>query len=121
MMSAWRGVAGLGVVLVLGTASGAWGQATPLPPGTSDTETQQGSPQAATQTGVQTGPLGEAEAAIDDKNYDKARGLLDTYLSAHANDARALFDRGYCDDAQGHDETAKRVLSKGDCGRSQAI
>jgi tetratricopeptide (TPR) repeat protein len=76
-------------------------QTTPLPPGTSDTEP---APAAANQ---QNGPLAEVEAAIDDKNYDKARSLLDTYLSAHATDARALFDRGYCDDAQGHANSAE--------------
>ena len=60
----------------------------------------------------QTGPLAQAEAAIDAKNYDKARGLLDAYLSAHAGDARALFDRGYCDDAQGRTQTAEGFYRK---------
>jgi tetratricopeptide (TPR) repeat protein len=107
-MRVWIGTAGFGLVLALGAAVNTRAQAPQLPPGTSDTEAQPGSAQAA----AQTGPLAEAEAAIDDKNYDKARGLLDSYLSAHANDARALFDRGYCDDAQGHDETAKGYYRK---------
>jgi tetratricopeptide (TPR) repeat protein len=75
-------------------------QSAPLPPGSSDPEP------ALAPSSDQTGPLGDAEAAIDQKNYDKARGLLDAYLSAHATDARALFDRGYCDDGQGHDDAA---------------
>jgi Flp pilus assembly protein TadD len=74
-------------------------QATPLPPGTSDSEPALAAPQS--------GPLGDTEAAIDDKNYDKARSLLDAYLPAHPADARALFDRGYCDDAQGHADSAQ--------------
>ncbi len=100
-MRMWRTIAGIG--LAVGTAQ-MWAQAPPLPPGTTDAE-QAGQDKAQGQG--QTGPLGEAEAAIDAKDYDKARGLLDTYLSAHANDARALFDRGFCDDAQGHDDKAK--------------
>jgi Flp pilus assembly protein TadD len=75
-------------------------QSAPLPPGSSDPE------QALAPSSDQTGPLADAETAIDYKNYDKARSLLDAYLSAHATDARALFDRGYCDDAQGHDDAA---------------
>jgi len=49
---------------------------------------------------------------MDAKNYDKARGQLDAYLSAHAADARALFDRGYCDDAQGHADSALSYYRK---------
>ena len=82
---------------------GAWGQA-PLPPGTRVEDPQV---QAA-----ENAPLGQAEAAIDGKNYGKARGLLDPYLSAHPADARALFDRGYCDDAEGHVETAEAYYRK---------
>ncbi len=74
-------------------------QATSLPPGTTD-------PGAAPAATSQTGPLADMESAIDAKEYDKARRLLDTYLSVHPSDARALFDRGYCDDAQGHDASA---------------
>ena len=61
---------------------------------------------------TQAGPLAAAEAAIDAKNYDKARGLLDAYLSAHSGDARALFDRGYCDDAQGRTQAAEGFYRK---------
>jgi tetratricopeptide (TPR) repeat protein len=76
-----------------------YAQAPPLPPGTTADE-----PAAAP---TQPGPLTEAESAIDAKNYDKARQVLTPYLAAHPGDARALFDRGYCDDAQGHAETAE--------------
>ena len=75
-----------------------------LPPGTSNPQPERSSPQ--------TGPLADAESTIESKNYDKARGLLDAYLSAHADDARALFDRGYCDDAQGHDDGALSYYKK---------
>jgi predicted Zn-dependent protease len=76
-------------------------QAAPLPPGTTDSDTGQLQGQAQ----PQTSPLAGIESAIEDKDYDKARGMLDAYLSAHPADARALFDRGYCDDAQ--DKTAQ--------------
>ena len=83
---------------------GLYGQVASLPPGTSadDQPTQS----------TQAGPLAAAEAAIDAKNYDKARGLLDAYLSAHSGDARALFDRGYCDDAQGRTQAAEGFYRK---------
>ncbi len=94
-------LAGLGLAIV--GAAGAWGQAQ-LPPGTR-VEDQRA--QAAEHS-----PLAEAEAAIDTKNYGRARGLLDAYLSAHPADARALFDRGYCDDAEGHLEAAEGFYRK---------
>ena len=99
-------IAALSVVLLCPLALRA--QSAPLPPGTSDTE-----PATTTlQSNPQSGPLAEAESAIDAKNYDKARSLLDAYLSAHAADARALFDRGYCDDAQGHADSALSYYRK---------
>jgi tetratricopeptide (TPR) repeat protein len=79
-------------------------QSSPLPPGTSADDQP-----AKT---AQPEPLAQAEAAIDDKSYDKARGLLEAYLSAHPTDARALFDRGYCDDAQGHAQAAEGYYRK---------
>ncbi|MGB0121897.1 MAG: hypothetical protein WBP63_00585, partial [Silvibacterium sp.] len=72
-------------------------QAAPMPPGTTDGDAGQ----IQTQAQTAASPLAGIEPAIDDKEYDKARGLLDAYLSAHPDDARALFDRGYCDDTQG--------------------
>ena len=90
-------------MLVVGT-TGVLGQAAQLPPGTKADEEPAQNAQAA--------PLADAEAAIDAKNYDKARGLLDPYLSGHPSDARALFDRGYCDDAQGRPGTAESYYRK---------
>jgi Tfp pilus assembly protein PilF len=97
-------LAAIFVVLLFPLALSA--QSASMPPGTSDPEP------AASPAFPQTGPLTEAEAAIDDKNFDKARGLLDSYLSAHATDARALFDRGYCDDSQGHGDAAAAFYRK---------
>jgi tetratricopeptide (TPR) repeat protein len=85
------------LVLPLLFPAAAFAQSAPLPPGTT---TDEPAPTA------QNGPLAGVETAIDAKQFDQARGLLNTYLSAHPNDARALFDRGYIDDAQGHPETA---------------
>lgn len=99
-------LAALSVVLLLPLALRA--QSAPLPPGTSDTEPATATPPSS----PQSGPLLEAETAIDAKNYDKARSLLDVYLSAHAADARALFDRAYCDDAQGHADSALSYYRK---------
>jgi len=92
-----------GLVLALSGTAAVWAQA-PLPPGTR-VEDQQ-APVA------ENSGLAQAEAAIDGKNYGKARGMLDTYLSAHPADARALFDRGYCDDAEGHAEAAEAYYRK---------
>jgi tetratricopeptide (TPR) repeat protein len=88
------------LVPVLLVPAGLHAQSASLPPGTSVDDQQQ------------AGPLAQAEAAIDAKNYDKARGLLDSYLSAHSGDARALFDRGYCDDAQGRTQAAEGFYRK---------
>jgi len=97
-------IAALSVALLFPLALHA--QSTPLPPGTSDSEP------ALAPSNSQSGPLTEVESSIDDKNYDKARTLLDAYLSAHPTDARALFDRGYCDDAQGHADSALAFYRK---------
>jgi len=82
-------------------------QSAPLPPGTSIDE-----PRHTTTATSADDPLTQAETAIDAKDFARARSLLDTYLSAHASDARALFDRGYVEDAQGHDETAATYYQK---------
>jgi tetratricopeptide (TPR) repeat protein len=81
-------------------------QATPLPPGTSDGDSSQ------VQSQEQAGPLANIESAIAARDYDKAREMLDVYLSAHPADARALFDRGYCDDAQGKTAEAKEFYRR---------
>lgn len=76
------------------------GQAAPLPPGTSSVDSDQPPPTPAN-------PLTGIEADIAANKYSKASALLDVYLSAHPTDARALFDRGYCADAQGQTAQAK--------------
>lgn len=87
--------------------SPAIGQQTPLPPGTSAADDS-----GELQTQAQSSPLTGIESDIEAKDYDKARGLLDAYLSAHPTDARALFDRGYCDDAAGKTAQAKEFYRK---------
>jgi len=79
----------------------------PLPPGTGVDQ-----PSHDTSAKPADDPLAQAETAIDTKDFDRARELLDTYLSAHSNDARALFDRGYVEDAQDHDDTAAGYYQK---------
>ena len=47
------------------------------------------------------------ESAIEAKKYELATARLEVYLSAHPTDARALFDRGFVEDAQGHTDAAE--------------
>ena len=86
------------VIASFGCSLLAQAQSAPLPPGTSSAEPSQVRPA--------DDPLAQAEASIDTKDFARAKTLLDTYLSAHSNDARALFDCGYVEDAQEHDEAA---------------
>ena len=51
-------------------------------------------------------PLADAEGDIALQNYTQARSLLLPWLSAHPNDARALFDLGYLEDAENHPDAA---------------
>ncbi|MGC2637752.1 MAG: tetratricopeptide repeat protein [Acidobacteriaceae bacterium] len=75
-----------------------------LPPGTSSPD--QPPPQAASD------PLAQAESAIEQQQYSVADARLDVWLSAHPNDARALFDRGYTAQAQNHIEDAESWFHK---------
>jgi predicted Zn-dependent protease len=96
---------GICATLALAMNAPAQAQSAPLPPGTSLDE-----PSRA-QT-ANNNPLDKAESAIEAKEFDQARNLLDPYLSAHPVDARALFDRGFVDDAQGHDDAAAGYYRK---------
>ena len=101
------------LVLVAGNVAA---QSAPLPPGTSDTAAPAPPPahpaQAPANAPVdskdQIAPaLAEAEAKLEAHDYASARALLSTYLSAHPADARALFDRGYVEDAEEHAPAAE--------------
>lgn len=70
-----------------------------LPPGAHDPDEQK-------QPAAAPDPLGEIEGQIAQKDYTGARAKLDVYLSTHPNDARALFDSGYIEDALGKDDAA---------------
>jgi len=85
----------LGILLCLAAAPAALRAQAQLPPGTSSPD------QAA------SNPVADAENAIEAKNYTLAASRLDVYLSVHPDDARALFDRGYVEDAQGHTSAAE--------------
>jgi tetratricopeptide (TPR) repeat protein len=76
-------------------------QQAPLPPGTTAPDTP---PKPAAESA--STPLADAEANISLQNYDKARNLLLPWLSAHPNDAQALFDLGYLEDAENHPDAA---------------
>ena len=82
-------------------------QQAPLPPGTSAPDTPPKPAQDAAAT-----PLTDAEGNIALQNYTKARSLLLPWLSAHPNDARALFDLGYLEDAENHPDAAAANYKK---------
>ena len=70
-----------------------------LPPGTQ-------LPDDAPQQKLAGGDRQAAEDKIDQKDFDGARPLLAKFLAQHPNDARALFDLGYVEDAGGHEDAA---------------
>ncbi len=90
------------LALLLTLAPAASPQTAPLPPGTAD----------ETPTTHLSTPLADAETRLDAKDYPRAKTLLDAYLSAHPDDARALFDRGYLDDAQDQPAAAETYYRK---------
>ena len=90
------------LVLLAGTRL-AVAQPVPLPPGASSPDQQTEEPAS---------PLADVESAIEAKNYPLATARLDVYLSAHPTDARALFDRGYVEHAQGHADAAESWYRK---------
>lgn len=96
------GVLVCGLLFSLSLVPVAGAQSASQPPGTSIADNSD----AAANT------LDGIESEIAAAHYDKARGLLDAYLSAHPRDARALFDRGYCDNAQGKTAQAEGFYRK---------
>jgi tetratricopeptide (TPR) repeat protein len=82
-------------------------QQAPLPPGTTAPDTP---PKSAPESAPT--PLADAEGDIALQNYDKARNLLLPWLSAHPNDAQALFDLGYLEDAENHPNAAAADYKK---------
>jgi tetratricopeptide (TPR) repeat protein len=54
----------------------------------------------------------KAEAAMAKSDWKTAEPILDTWLAAHPDDARALFDAGYMADAQGRNEDAVKLYRK---------
>ncbi len=95
----------IAVVLSCG-AAGLWAQPVPLPAGT---HADDPAPQAA---GGVNEAVTSAESAIEARNFDQARTLLAPYLTAHPGDARALFDLGYLEDAQDHEQAAVDAYQK---------
>ncbi len=79
-------------------------QSSPLPPGT----TVPGD--VARQT--QPTALQQAESSIMAQQYAAAATQLNAWLASHPADARALFDRGYVSDAQGHAASAESWYRK---------
>jgi len=76
---------------------------------------------SASNTGAQTpaaaaqpvsAQVAEAEAAIVQSDWKTAESKLDTWLAAHPDDARALFDAGYVADAQNRLEDAATLYRR---------
>ena len=103
---------GLWPVLLLCCASPFLHAQQTLPPGTS-------APDQAPQQQSPADPLAEAETAIASQNYSLADARLDVWLSAHPDDARALFDRGYVANAQGNIDAAESWYRKAIAADSQ--
>ncbi len=68
--------------------------------GTSQAQPQQVPPVRSASDEELARPVADAEAAIVKSDWKTAETLLDTWLTAHPNDARALFDAGYVADNQ---------------------
>jgi predicted Zn-dependent protease len=56
--------------------------------------------------------VADAEAAIVKSDWKTAEAKLDSWLAAHGNDARSLFDAGYVADAQNRLEDAARLYRR---------
>jgi tetratricopeptide (TPR) repeat protein len=56
--------------------------------------------------------IAKAEAAMAKGDWKAAEPVLDAWLAAHADDARALFDAGYVADAQGRNDEAVALYRK---------
>lgn len=89
--------------LLLAGTFAAYGQQSPLPPGTQEPDD---SPTASVRA------ISEAEAKISAKDLSGARSTLDTYLAQNPRDARALFDLGYLEDLSGNDVKAAEAYRK---------
>lgn len=100
-------LAALGSAVVLCALVSAPGlaQSAPQPPGTSIPNSAPAGQAAPT-------ALQQAESDIVTHNFAAADAQLDTWLSTHAKDARALFDRGYVADAQGKSASAESWYRK---------
>ena len=56
--------------------------------------------------------VAKAEAAMAKSDWKTAEPILDAWLAAHGEDARALFDAGYVADAQGRNDEAVGLYRK---------
>jgi tetratricopeptide (TPR) repeat protein len=92
-------------VLLLALAPCALRAQNQLPPGTQ-------APDEATSSSQPSGDRQLAEEKLDRKDFDGARPLLEKYLTQHPGDARALFDLGYVEDAESHEDLAAAEYRK---------
>jgi tetratricopeptide (TPR) repeat protein len=65
--------------------------------------------------------VARAEAAIVKNDFKTAEPLLNAWLAAHPDDARALFDTGYLADAEGRNDDAVGLYSKAVAANPQSF
>ena len=93
--------------LLLAAASG--NAQNQLPPGTQDPDSAPSVGKGAVESKSERDA---AETKIDQHDFEGARPLLQKYLSRNPNDARALFDLGYVEDAGSREDAAAADYGK---------
>jgi Flp pilus assembly protein TadD len=101
-MKAWHALSGFLLIAAIAHAQ----SATPPPGTTTDDDAPAKVVLPSGHVSAEPEPVTEAESKIEARDFAGARALLDPYLAAHPNDARALFDRGYVEDAQGNSDSS---------------
>lgn len=91
------------VVIFVSLAATSFAQSAKLPPGTS-------APAAPGQTPARA--LSSIENDIASGSYTTAEDHLRSFLATYPQNDRAYFDLGYCEDAQGHTDTAAAAFRK---------
>ncbi len=108
--------------LTLGACGLAVGQQAPLPPGAQSPDAPLASTPASSAgstslpTPAKSAGVSPALAAAEDKiashDYDAGRAMVLGYLQQHPQEARAVFDLGYIEDATGQQADAERDYRK---------
>ena len=93
------------------SGSSAFGQQ-PASSSTSTISAQSEVPASEAGTSIESPEVAKAEAAILKKDWKTAEPILDSWITGHPGDARAVFDDGYVADAQGRNDDAVKLYQK---------